>query len=88
MKYDIRTSFRYMRREAGYTAINILGLALGLAISLMIIQYVRYEFSYESYNPNADRMVRVTMDYMDGETLIEQDCETYPPLGPRIKDEF
>jgi len=61
--------------------INLLGLATGFAITLLIIQYVRFEFSYESTHENADRLVRLTMDYMDGETVTAQDCETNPPTG-------
>lgn len=59
---------------------------LGLAIALMIIVYVRFEMSYESSNPMADRIMRITIDYMDGETVVDQDCETYPPIAPILTD--
>ncbi len=88
LRNNLKIAFRILRKDKTFAAINILGLSVGLAIALLIIQYVKYEFSYESYNPNANQMVRITMDYMDGETLVEQDCETYPPLGPKISAEF
>ncbi|PAM96177.1 hypothetical protein B4N84_03635, partial [Flavobacterium sp. IR1] len=47
-------------------------------------QYVRYEFSYEDTHSNADQVVRLTIDHMDGESVTAQDCETHPPLGPRL----
>ncbi len=87
-KNDLKTSVRFMKRERLYTVINLLGLSTGLAIALLMIQYVKFEFSYENYNPLASDIARITLDYMDGETVFEQDCETYPPLGPKIKNEF
>ena len=88
IKNDIKTSFRIIKREKLYSAINILGLSSGFVIAILILLYVSFEQSYESYNPNADKVVRITMDYLDGETLVDQDCETYHLLGPMIKDEF
>lgn len=87
-KTNLKIAFRLFKKNKTYTAINVLGLASALAISMLIIQYVRFELSYESHNPNAPEIVRITMDYMDGDVVFEQDCETYPPLGPKIKDEF
>ena len=87
-KNDIKTSLRIIKREKLYSTINILGLSSGFVIAILILLYVRFEQSYESYNQSADKMVRITMDYLDGETLIDQDCETYHPLGVMIKDEF
>lgn len=88
LKNDIKTSLRIIKREKLYSTINILGLASGFVIAILILIYVQFESSYESYNPEADKIVRITMDYLDGETLIDQDCETYHVLGPMIKEEF
>ena len=85
---DIKTSLRIIKREKLYSTINILGLSSGFVIAILILLYVRFEQSYESYNPNADKVVRITMDYLDGETLIDQDCETYHILGPMIEEAF
>ncbi len=72
-------------QNKSFTFINLLGLATGFAITLLIIQYVRFEFSYENTHENADKLVRLTTDYLDGETVTAQDCETNPPLGAKIK---
>ena len=42
-----------------YAAINLLGLAIGLAACLMLILYVRYETSYDSWLPDSDRIYQV-----------------------------
>ncbi len=87
-KNNLKIAIRVFQRDKVYTLINVLGMATGLAIAMLILLYAQFEMSYESYNPNADRLVRITMDYLDGETLVDQDSETYPPLGPKIKEEF
>ena len=88
IKNDLKTSLRLIRKEKLYSGINILGLTAGFVIALLILFYVKFELSYEQYNPNADHMVRITMDYLDGEDLVDQDCETYHILGPLIDGEF
>ncbi|WP_341227742.1 ABC transporter permease [uncultured Arcticibacterium sp.] len=87
-KNYIKIALRTFRKDGSFTIINLLGLASGLAITLLIIQYVRYELSYENTHENADQIVRLTTDYMDGETVTAQDCETNPPLGNLLKQEL
>jgi putative ABC transport system permease protein len=77
-----------LTRRKFYTIINVVGLSFGLAIVLLISLYVRVELSYEKYNPLADRLVRITMDYLSGEAVIDQDAEMYHPMAPRIMTEF
>lgn len=85
---NLKIGIRVLRRDKVFSMINIIGLSTGLAISLLIMLYVQFELSYEKYNPNADHLVRITIDLFNGETIIDQDCETYPPLGDRILSEF
>ena len=85
---SLKISLRVMKRDIGYTTINVVGLSAALAIAMLILMYASFELSYENYNPRADQLVRVTMDYLNGETVIDQDCETYSPLGQRILSEF
>jgi putative ABC transport system permease protein len=83
-----KIAWRNLWKNHIFSFINIIGLATGLAVALMIIQYVRFELSYESSNPRADRIVRLTMDYMNGGTVDAQDAETYPPIGPKALQEM
>ncbi len=88
IKNYFKIAWRNLVKNKSFTFINLLGLATGFAITLLIIQYVRFEYSYENTNRNADKLVRLTTDYMDGETVTAQDCETNPPLGPRMKKDM
>ncbi|AKD57623.1 ABC transporter permease [Spirosoma radiotolerans] len=84
----IKIALRIFRKDTTFTLINVVGLATGLAVALLIIQYVRFELSYENTNPLADRIVRLTIDYMNGGSVDAQDTETNPPLGPKAKREM
>ncbi|WP_454801095.1 ABC transporter permease [Mucilaginibacter phyllosphaerae] len=66
IKNFIKTAFRSLLKNKGFTAINILGLALGLATCLLIVFYVVDELSYDRYNTKADHIYRVNTDIKFG----------------------
>ncbi|GGH26684.1 ABC transporter permease [Dyadobacter endophyticus] len=81
-------ALRNLRKNSTFSFINVFGLATGLAVALLISQYVRFELSYERENPLAERVVRLSMDYMNGGTVDAQDAETYPPIAARALREM
>jgi putative ABC transport system permease protein len=83
-----KIALRIIRKDNIFTLINVAGLATGLAVALLIIQYVRFELSYENNIPEADRVVRITMDYLNGEAVDAQDAETYPPMAAKARREM
>src|ERR1700761_9619630 len=56
----IKTAIRSLKKNKGFTILNVLGLSVGLATCLLIVFYVVDEFSYDRYNVNADRIYRIT----------------------------
>lgn len=88
IKNYFKIAFRNLIRNKGLSFINLVGLASGFAITLLILQYTKFEKSYENTHPNADRIVRLTLNYLTGETVTTQDCEVYPAVGPRIADDL
>ncbi|GGD12923.1 ABC transporter permease [Hyunsoonleella pacifica] len=87
VKNYIKIAFRNLLRHKSLTFINLLGLATGFAITLLIAQYVQFERSYEQMHPNADRTVRLTLNYLTGNTVTTQDSEMYPAAGSKLVDE-
>lgn len=69
--------------------INVFGLAIGMAVSMLIFLFVQHELSYDNYHENADRIVRVSRAWFnpDGETSLHLG-HTAPPFGPLIKSEY
>ncbi|MES2277632.1 MAG: ABC transporter permease [Bacteroidota bacterium] len=60
IKNYIKTAYRSLKKNKGFTAINVLGLSVGLATCLLIVFYVVDELSYDKYNTKADRIYRIT----------------------------
>ena len=55
----LKTTWRTLKRRPGYTAINVGGLAVGLAACFLIALFVRHELSYDDFHAKADRTYRV-----------------------------
>ncbi|MEM1001182.1 MAG: ABC transporter permease [Bacteroidota bacterium] len=87
-KSYFKIAFRNLLRNKSLTVINLIGLSTGFAITLLIVLYVQFERSYESTHPNADSIVRLTLNYLTGDTVTTEDSEMYPSVGPRIKDDL
>lgn len=67
-----KTGFRFLWKTRGYSALNILGLALGIAICWMAYIFVSDEYSYDSFYSKADRTHRIiaTMAFGDKSNLF------------------
>jgi putative ABC transport system permease protein len=61
-KNFFRISFRNISRNKGFTFINVSGLAVGIAASLLILLWVQDEFSYDKFNEKASNIYRVEED--------------------------
>jgi putative ABC transport system permease protein len=59
----LMTAFRNLFKSRGFSLINIVGLAVGMASCILILLFVRDELSYDSYHENADRIYRLAVDY-------------------------
>lgn len=87
MAHYIKTALRVLRKDLGYTSINILGLSLGLAFGFLIYIYVSTETSYDKHFPNAENIYRIGIAYDIGGNL-DKFCNMARPIGPAMKDEF
>ncbi len=55
----LKIAVRNLRRQKAYSLISISGLAVGLAISILTLIWVRHEASYDGFHANIDRLYRV-----------------------------
>jgi putative ABC transport system permease protein len=60
----LKIAWRNLMLRKAYTAINILGLAIGLASCLLIVLFIQHELSYDNYHTKAKRMYRMTINGM------------------------
>ena len=58
----ITTAIRNLLKHKGYSLVNVIGLALGLAGCVLMLLYIRYETSYDDYHLKKDRMYRVEVE--------------------------
>ncbi|WP_114938002.1 ABC transporter permease [Mucilaginibacter endophyticus] len=66
----LKIAWRNVLNNKAYTAINVLGLAAGMAVALMIALWVANEYSYDRFLPDADRVYQVRRNFnSNGETL-------------------
>jgi len=86
-KNYLKTAIRGLRKNPGFTAINILGLSVGLATCLLIVFYVADELSYDKFNKKADRIVRVNLAIKFGGNKSEY-AQTMAPLAQVLNNEF
>ncbi|WP_228488707.1 hypothetical protein [Prolixibacter sp. SD074] len=71
-------AIRHLLKNKLFTATNILGLAIGMTVSLLILNYVNFEFSYDNMHHNANRIYRVESRFFEGSTMTD-DCEGAGP---------
>lgn len=79
-----KVALRYLLRYKGYTAINILGLSVGITCCILIMLFVKSEFSYDRFNTKAGRIYRAWVDEKDqGKDFIN--TVTPIPMGPALQ---
>ncbi len=83
----IITALRHVTRQKGYSFINIFGLALGLACSLLILLWVQDEISYDRFHKNVDRIYRVEEDQTYNGEIYHVNVTPYPS-GPVWRDQI
>jgi len=86
-KNYLKTAFRNLGKNKLYSGINIIGLTVGLAACLLIGVFINHELSYDKFNANADKIVRVTMEYKNAET-VNKVATTGTKVGPQFKRTF
>ena len=59
-------AYRHILKNLLFSSINILGLAFGIASFMLIISYVRFEFSYDQINEYIDDIYRVESIFYKG----------------------
>ncbi len=87
LKNFVRIVVRNLVQRKMYSLINIFGLAVGLTCSILILAYVGFEFSFDRYHKNADRIYRVASKRTSQGT--ENLLATVPaPTGPTMVADF
>jgi putative ABC transport system permease protein len=87
-KNYFKTAWRNLLKNKIFSAINVLGLAIGIATFLLIVNYLRFEYSFDDFNVNKDRIYRVPMTVTEKGGKPQTFAFTYPAVAPAMKKDF
>lgn len=84
-----KIAYRNLLKYKTYSAINILGLAIGIASCILILLFVQDELSYDEFHKDSDRIYRITREWLneDGESNLHL-ARVAPPIGPLLENDF
>ena len=88
LKSYLRTAFRNLKQYRGYSFINIFGLAVGLAASLLIFLYVHHELSYDRFHENAKKIHRLLLIDQNLGVTNNKAGVVWPILAPTLEAEL
>ncbi len=87
IKNYLRIAFRNIQRHKGYSSINIVGLALGMACCILILLWVKDEMATDRYHAKLDSLYLVrTIQHYGSE--ITRGAGSVPALAPALKAEY
>jgi putative ABC transport system permease protein len=82
------SAIRSLKKNKFFSLLNITGLAIGMAVFLLIAQYVHFEKSYETFIPGKENIYRVKLETYKGNELIMASAENYPAVGPALQTDL
>ena len=81
-------AIRNLARHKAYTFINVIGLAIGLTCSTLILLYLQHEFSYDRHHTKADRIYKVFQSQRLPTGDMSYYYGTQGPVAPAMAEEF
>ena len=88
LKNYLTMTFRNLKKQKTFSFINILGLAIGMAVCLIIVQYVALEFSFDNFHENGPKIYRLRQtDFRDGK-ISEECADCCNAAGKSISEVF
>ncbi len=87
IKSYLKIALRTIKKNKGYSFINITGLAIGIACCILILLWVNEELSYDRFHKNAARIYRVNA-INETTAQIHHQFQMPAPLSPALKEEI
>ncbi|MCP4727891.1 MAG: FtsX-like permease family protein [bacterium] len=85
---NLKIAFRNLLKYKTFSFINISGLVLGITCCLLIMLYVQYELSYDSFHEKSDRIFRVYEDIRTATGTSRLFAPIPPPCGPALENDY
>ena len=84
----LKVALRNLGKYKLFSAINVAGLAIGMAACLLILQYVSFKLSFDQFNSNLGDLYRVVNDRYQSGKLIQHGTITYSAIGKAMQEDY
>ncbi|MEJ2614402.1 MAG: ABC transporter permease, partial [Ignavibacteriaceae bacterium] len=88
LKNYLKIALRYLTKNKTYSIINIGGLAIGIACTILIMLWIHYEFSYDTFHKNKDQIFWAVREYKNPDGTKEYSPVTVLPLAKALTTEY
>src|ERR1700761_1021747 len=83
----LKIALRSLWRHKGFSALNIIGLAVGLSAFFLIYRYVRFETSYDNFHTKSNRIYRLVTDLESSSATLHW-SSTSMPMAINLKADY
>ena len=88
LKNYLKTALRNFAKHKIYSLLNIFGLAVGITCTILIIFYIEFEFSFDNFHKNGDKLFRISVVSSREGKMSDESPVFTAPIGPDMKSEF
>ncbi|GAB3175453.1 ABC transporter permease [Telluribacter humicola] len=88
IKNYLKIAWRNIIRNKTFSAINILGLAVGLTCCMLLLLYIRSELSYDKHHEHADNLYLLGLKSVIGQSAGREFATSPAPYAPTLKSEY
>src|SRR5690348_4564555 len=83
----LKTAIRNLQRNKSYAFINVLGLSVGIAASLLIFLVIQFETSFDTFHKKRDSIYRLGTQFHNDDGISYSDGVAFP-VGPALRIDF
>lgn len=88
LRYNLLLFIRNLTRQKLFSSINLLGLTVSFATTILIYLYVQHELSFDSFHPHTERLYRVNQTMIWSENSDQQFSRTGPGVATALREEL
>jgi len=88
LKNYLKTAYRNLLKTKVFSLLNVLGLAFGITACVLLLHYVIYEKSYDTFHKDGDRIYRLRYERFDSGGGAVRFASCCPPAAPLIRDGY
>ena len=88
LKSYFRIGWRNLVQNKVYSLINILGLATGMAVAMLIAFWIKDELSYNNYHKNHQQLAQVMTTFIDNDGSMDTGPAVCMPIGNELRTKY